>query len=160
MVRYIDQALQQGLYGWQVTDCLVTMTDCGYYVGDGPAKPVGTTELTTAAHFRRLTPMVVAKALERAGTTVCEPMVRASIELPPGSVGSVLTHLTSLRGFIEHETSSGPLMVIGARLPAAQAQELRRRLPGLTAGEGVMETDFAGYQPVHGAPPRHGRSGV
>ncbi|HTT92905.1 MAG TPA: GTP-binding protein, partial [Acidimicrobiales bacterium] len=76
MARYTDQALQQGLYGWRVTDCLVTMTDCGYYVGDGPAKPVGTTALTTAAHFRRLTPMVVAKALERAGTTVCEPMVR------------------------------------------------------------------------------------
>ncbi|HTT91760.1 MAG TPA: hypothetical protein VMF65_19555, partial [Acidimicrobiales bacterium] len=130
------------------------------YVGDGPAKPVGTTALTTAAHFRRLTPMVVAKALERAGTTVCEPMVRVSIELPAESVGSVLTHVTSLGGFVEHETSRGPLMVIGARLPAAEAQELRRRLPGLTAGEGVMETDFAGYQPVHGAPPRQGRSSV
>ena len=32
---------QEGLFGWRVTDCVVTMTECGYYVGDGPAKPQG-----------------------------------------------------------------------------------------------------------------------
>jgi ribosomal protection tetracycline resistance protein len=32
-------------------------------------------------------------------------------------------------------------------------QDLRRRLPGLTAGEGVLESTFDGYRPVHGDPP-------
>jgi hypothetical protein len=37
---------------------------------------------------------------------------------------------------------------------AARAHELRRDLPGLTGGEGVLESEFAGYLPVTGEPPR------
>jgi len=38
-------------------------------------------------------------------------------------------------------------------LPAARIHELQARLPGLTAGEGVLEPAFGGYQPVRGEPP-------
>jgi ribosomal protection tetracycline resistance protein len=38
-------------------------------------------------------------------------------------------------------------------LPAARAQDLTRQLPGLTSGEGVIETSFGGYRPVRGVPP-------
>lgn len=158
MGRYVRQAFQEGLCGWQVTDCLVTMTDCGYYIGDGPTKPAGRTERTTAAHFRHLTPLVIAAALGKAGTVVCEPMLHVAIELPPESIGSVITQVTNLGGVIERETSHGGLMVIDAELPAAQAQQLRQRLPGLTGGEGAMEADFAGYRPVRGAPPHRERA--
>jgi ribosomal protection tetracycline resistance protein len=47
----------------------------------------------------------------------------------------------------------GELSVVEATLPASRVQELRRRLPGLTGGEGVLDTEFAGYQPVPGEPP-------
>ena len=30
MEVYVHDALNEGLLGWQVTDCAVTMTDCGY----------------------------------------------------------------------------------------------------------------------------------
>ena len=48
--------------------------------------------------------------------------------------------------------------MIEALLPAARAQDLRRQLPGLTGGEGVVETTFGGYQPVRGAPPTRRRT--
>jgi len=38
-------------------------------------------------------------------------------------------------------------------LRASRVQELRRQLPGLTGGEGVIGSDFAGYEPVTGEPP-------
>jgi ribosomal protection tetracycline resistance protein len=38
-------------------------------------------------------------------------------------------------------------------LPAARADDLQRQLPGLTGGEGVLESSFAGYQPVSGDQP-------
>jgi ribosomal protection tetracycline resistance protein len=47
----------------------------------------------------------------------------------------------------------GELSLLEATLPASRVQELRRQLPGLTGGEGVLETEFAGYQPVTGEPP-------
>ena len=63
MESYAREALAEGLFGWQVTDCTVTMTDCGY---GAPA--------TGAADFRLLTQLVLANALQRAGTWVCEPL--------------------------------------------------------------------------------------
>jgi ribosomal protection tetracycline resistance protein len=38
-------------------------------------------------------------------------------------------------------------------IPAARVHELRRRLPGLTRGEGVLETGFERYERVRGAIP-------
>jgi ribosomal protection tetracycline resistance protein len=38
-----------------------------------------------------------------------------------------------------------------------RVQELRRRIAGVTGGEGVIESEFAGYRPVAGEPPRRAR---
>ena len=32
MSQYVVETLQEGLFGWAVTDCVVTLTDCGYRV--------------------------------------------------------------------------------------------------------------------------------
>jgi ribosomal protection tetracycline resistance protein len=159
MTQYICRTLQEGLFGWQVADCVVTMTQCGYYASDGPTKPSGGTTRTTAADFRKLTPLVVMRALERASTVVCEPMIRAAIETPSDAVGVVLAAVARLGGVVA-APSPRPrdLFLIEALLPAARAQDLRRQLPGLTGGEGVVETNFGGYQPVGGAPPTRRRT--
>jgi ribosomal protection tetracycline resistance protein len=47
--------------------------------------------------------------------------------------------------------------VLETVLPASSVQDLRRQLPGLTGGEGVIESEFAGYQPVTGDPPTRRR---
>ena len=36
MREYVRAALDHGRYGWRVTDCVVTMTECFYGVADGP----------------------------------------------------------------------------------------------------------------------------
>jgi ribosomal protection tetracycline resistance protein len=153
MTSYVRDALRTGRYGWQVTDCLVTMTRCGYYVGDGPAKPTLSTPKTTAADFRKLTPVVLAQALAVAGTVVCEPMASARLEVPAGRIGPVLAAAARLGAAVDAPQSRGELSVLETVLPAASVHLLQQQLPGLTGGEGVLESSFAGYQPVHGAPP-------
>lgn len=37
-------------------------------------------------------------------------------------------------------------------LTAARAQDLQRQLSGLTGGEGMLDSSFAGYQPLDGDP--------
>jgi ribosomal protection tetracycline resistance protein len=157
MTNYVGHTLQEGLCGWQVTDCLVTMIECGFYVGDGPAKPVSATPRSTAADFRKLTPLVLMLALERARTVVCEPIVRVAIEIPTDTVGAVLAEASRVGDVVGTPTMRGQLSVIEAVLPAARTQDLRRQLPGLTGGEGVVETNFGGYRPVRGAPPTRPR---
>src|SRR3954468_3342269 len=71
MEAYVRETLTEGLAGWQVTDCRVTMIDCGYRSPE-----------TTPADFRRLTQLVLMTALERAGTWICEPLADLALELP------------------------------------------------------------------------------
>jgi len=166
MTQYVRRTLQEGLFGWQVTDCTVTMTQCGYYVGDGAKrgsrKIIGgvhaSTSRTTAADFRKLTPLVLMAALEQAGTAVCEPMMRVRLDSPTAVAGVVLAAVARLGGVVATPSSRGDLSVIETELPAARAQELQRQLPGLTGGEGTLETHFAGYRPVTSSRPTRRRT--
>jgi ribosomal protection tetracycline resistance protein len=151
MDQYVREALREGLLGWQVTDCVVTMTKCTYSVPDGPPSRRG--PLSTAADFRKLTPLVLTQALERAGTVVCEPIVRVRVEIPTGVMGSVMAALARLEAAVETPSLKGTLSMVETVLPATRAQDLQQQLPGLTGGEGVLDSTFVGYQPVSGDQP-------
>jgi ribosomal protection tetracycline resistance protein len=156
MGHYVRETLREGIFGWEVTDCIVTMTKCVYSVPDGPPSRRG--PLSTAADFRKLTPIVVMQALEQAGAVVCEPIVRVSLEVPVGTIGAVMAALARLDAAVETPSLKGTLSLIETVLPAARADELQRQLAGLTSGEGVLDSTFAGYQAVSGTAPRRRRT--
>jgi ribosomal protection tetracycline resistance protein len=156
MGRYVRGTLREGLQGWQVTDCIVTMTRCTYSSPDGSAATRG--PLSSVGDFRKLTPIVVMQALAAAGTDVCEPILRARLEVPASAVGAVLPVLIRLRAVTQPPSVHGDLATIEAELPAAAVQELQRQLPGLTVGEGVLESEFVGYRPVSGLAPERRRT--
>lgn len=157
MGEYVRDALRAGPRGWPVTDCVVTMTDSGYSVADGPPSLRGPT--STAADFRKLTPVVVAQALAGSGTTVCEPLARVTLDIPAGAHGPVLSVLSKLESVVVDQVARGDEMTVVATLTAADAQELHRMLPELTGGEGVLESAFAGYRPVRAAASARRRAG-
>ncbi|HKI22712.1 MAG TPA: translation factor GTPase family protein [Gaiellaceae bacterium] len=156
MEEYVSEQLQEGLYGWRVPDCVVTMTDSNYSSPDGPQSTRG--PLSTAADFRKLTPIVVMQALESAGTVVCEPTARVGLEVPTHAVGAVIPALARLGATFETPAPNGERSTITAVLPATRADELHRELPALTGGEGVLDSSLAGYQPVSGEPPTRRRT--
>ncbi|HEX9067045.1 MAG TPA: translation factor GTPase family protein [Streptosporangiaceae bacterium] len=153
MTRYVRRACDRGPHGWTVTDCRVTMTGCGYYVGDGMAKKVLPTPRTTAADFRKLTPVVLMAAMRKAGTVVCQPVNRIRVELPAAALGPVLSALARLGVPADPPVLDGDLAVVTALLPAGQVRGLQEQLPGLTSGEGVLDVSFGGYEPVRGPYP-------
>jgi len=77
--------------------------------------------------------------------------MHVSIEIPTDDVSAVLAAVARLGGAVETPSVQRDLSVIAASLPAARTQDLQRQLPGLTGGEGVVETSFGGYRPVRGA---------
>jgi ribosomal protection tetracycline resistance protein len=156
MSEYVRKALQEGRFGWQVTDCVVTMTESNYSSADGPPSTRG--PLSTPADFRKLTPLVVMQALEQAGTVVCEPTLRVSVDVPTDTIGAVMPALARLGAALETPSVQGKLATIETVLPAARARDLQRELAGLTGGEGVIESSFGGYQPVTGDQPVRRRS--
>ena len=70
----------------------------------------------------------------------------------------MLTALGRLGAAVRDQSVRGDLTTIETVLPAARVQDLQRQLPGLTAGEGVLESTFDGYRPVHGDPPTRRRT--
>ncbi|HEX6686209.1 MAG TPA: translation factor GTPase family protein [Candidatus Limnocylindrales bacterium] len=159
MEQYVRHTLAEGLYGWPVSDCVVTMTESNYSSPDGPPATRG--PLSTAADFRKLTPVVLMRALERAGTAVCEPLSRVRVDAPAETLGPVLRALSKLGAAIESQATQGGDVTIEALLPAAVVHLLQGRLPNLTGGEGVLEARPGGYQKVKRNPaPRRNVGGV
>lgn len=157
MGSWVSETLDEGLYGWQVTDCVVTMHRCLYGVADGPPSRRGA---TVPSDFRLLTPIVLMEALRAAGSTVCEPMVTASLEVPARAAQTVLAALGRAGASIEDVTARGELARLQATLASDAALRLHRLLPELSGGEGVMETTFSGYRPCTGTSPRRPRTTV
>ncbi|MEO6996922.1 MAG: translation factor GTPase family protein [Terracoccus sp.] len=154
--KHVRRTLEHGGYGWRVTDALVTLTECAYSVADGPPSRRGPT--STSYDYRQLTPIVTRQALQRAGTRVCEPVLRVLAEVPAPDAVALVRLVTRWGGELLAQTAVGDLAWLEVRLVASRLHDLQRQLPDLTGGEGTLEPRFDGYQPVHGRPPL--RAGV
>ncbi|MGY0488456.1 GTP-binding protein [Streptomyces sp. WG-D5] len=156
----VHRTLGQGLHGWQVTDCTVTLFRSGYAPRQSHAHAVFDKSMSsTAGDFRGLTPLVLMSALARAGTAVCEPMHRFRLDIPADLYGAVLPALTRLRAVpTGQRTDGGAWTAVDGVIPAARVRALERQLPALTRGEGVLEAAFDHYAPVREDAPRRART--
>ena len=139
LAEIVNNTLQQGLYGWQVRDCRVTVTRCGY---SSPS--------TTAADFRKLAPLVLMAALRQAGTAVCEPVHRFRLDGPAEALGTVLGALGRFAAVADEQELRGASFTVSGTVPAARVRELEQASPALAHGEGVLESAFSHYRPIRG----------
>jgi len=155
----VRRTLAQGLYGWQVIDCVVTMTHSGYAPRQSHAhQKFDKSMSSTGADFRGLTPLVLMAALRRAGTRVQEPVARFRLEIPADAIGPVSAVLAAHRAVPLASTARAGTAVLEGEVPAARLHDLERSLPSPSRGEAVLETDFDSYRPVSGEPPRRSRT--
>jgi ribosomal protection tetracycline resistance protein len=139
----VGHALREGLRGWQVTDCTVTLTHSGFT----PPPPSGWSKWSSSAgDFRNLTPLVLMSALRQAGTRVYEPVHRFHLEAPADTAWSVLPALARLGAVPDAPITQGPLLTVAGDIPAARVHELGQQLPALTRGEGVLDGTFSCYR--------------
>jgi ribosomal protection tetracycline resistance protein len=156
MEQYITATLRQGLYGWQVTDCTVSLVRSQYSVPDGPPSTRG--PLSSPQDFRKLTPLVVMAALKRAGTVVCEPIHRFRLEAPADTLNVLLPVLARLHAVPGVSTTRDSWCTVEGDIPVTRVHELRQQIPPLTRGEGVLESSFDRYEPVRGPIPTRPRT--
>ncbi|MER6694830.1 translation factor GTPase family protein [Streptomyces minutiscleroticus] len=152
----VRETLGQGLYGWEVTDCAVAMTHCGYSPRQSHAhQGFDKSMSSTGADFRGLTPLVLTAALRAAGTRVHEPVHRFRLEAPADTLGVLLPLLAKERAVPGDVRTGGGVCVLEGTVPAARVHALQRRLPGPTRGEAELETEFDHYEPVAGGTVPH-----
>jgi len=145
----VKDTLDQGIHGWRVPDCTVTMTHSGYSPRQSHAhQGFDKSMSSTGADFRGLTPLVLMDALREAGSQVYEPMHRFRLEAPVDSLGALLPVLAGLRAVPRTTETRGTSCVLEGAIPAAQVHGLEQQLPGLTSGEGELEAAFDHYAPL------------
>jgi ribosomal protection tetracycline resistance protein len=156
MKQYVTETLRQGLYGWQVTDCTVSLVRSQYSIADGPPSTRG--PLSGPQDFRKLTPLVLMAALQRAGTVVCEPVHRFRLDTPADTLNVLLPVLAKLHAVPEVSATKDSWCTLEGDIPVTKVHELRQQIPHLTRGEGVMESAFDRYEPVRGPAPARPRT--
>lgn len=133
----VYKTLEQGLYGWPITSCLVEVTEAGYWdaTSDG-------------GDFRGLTPILLQKALKQAGTQVYEPINSFELDFLAENLNQILSALSKVEAKIDSIVeNSGNVMITGI-ITVRQTFDLEKQIPTLTSGKGLFLGEFAGYQKV------------
>ena len=155
----VHETLREGLLGWELTDCAITLTHTGYYPRSSHAhQGFNKSMSSTASDFRCLTPLVLMAALTEARTVVCEPIHRFHLGLPTDTLAAAMGLLARLDAVPETPAINGSWCVVEGDVAAAGVQEFRLQLPAKTRGEGVLEVAFDRYEPVSGEPPTRART--
>lgn len=154
----ISDTLGQGPHGWEIPDCRVVMTHCGYYARQSHMHGSFDKSMSsTAGDFRNLARLVLATAINQAGTVVCEPVHRFELEVPQDTWSAVLSLLAEVGAVPLTSEPRPPFVVLTGDLPAGSVHRLFVLLPDVTRGEGVLTTALDHYRPVTGPPPRRER---
>ncbi|PEM31468.1 elongation factor G [Bacillus wiedmannii] len=131
----VFQTLKQGLYGWEVTDIIVTLTHTGY------ASPV-----TTASDFRNLTPIVLMDALKQAETHVYEPINEFELTVPEHAISTAMYKLAAVPATFREPILNNNSYQLTGSLPVAKTENFKRMLHSFTEGEGIFIMKPAGYK--------------
>jgi len=129
----VHTSMLSGLSGAPVTDYRVTLVRSGF-----------SSVMSTAAHFRGLTPIVLHRALEQARTRLYEPCHAFETEVPLDALTPVTAQLALLGAEFTGTTGGSTTWLVTGELPARRVREVELRLPGLTHGEGVWWSRPAG----------------
>ncbi|MGI8882030.1 MAG: GTP-binding protein [Jatrophihabitans sp.] len=155
----VRETLHQGIYGWQVTDCTVTLAQSGYWPRQSHMHGTFDASMSsTAGDFRNLTPLVLMAALKLAGSAVHEPIHRFHLEAPADTLGPILSTMARLQAVPQNTTMQGLTSTLEGEIPAARVYQLQQQLPALSRGEGVLDSVFERYRPVRGAVPVRSRT--
>lgn len=143
----VDRTLKQGLYGWEVTDVVVTLTHTGY------SSPV-----TVAGDFRKLVPLVLMDALQQAGTDVYEPMHQFELTVPADLLSKTMFKLSEIDAVVNEPVLRKETFVLTGTLPVAHTDRFKRSLHSFTQGEGFIVVRPSGFAKMSGEVPTRART--
>lgn len=131
----INYGLEQGLYGWEVTDCKICFEYGVYY------SPV-----STPSDFRFLAPIVLEQTLKKAGTQLLEPYLSFILFTPQGYLSRAYNDAQKHCAIIETSQSKNDEIIFTGHIPVRCINEYRNTLTLYTNGQAVFLTEFKDYQ--------------
>ena len=130
-----NTCLEQGLYGWEVTDFKCTL------VG-GEHHNIHTHPLD----FFVCTPMAFMNGLNEIGSTILEPLLKIRITAPAELSGKLLSEIVKTGGEYDTPLTIGGNVALEAIVPVATSMDLPARLAVISSGKAVLSQSFYGYR--------------
>ncbi len=134
----IDEARRRGyLAGYKVVDFRVRLTDGQYH-------DVDSSEMA----FKIAGSLAFKDAMEQAGATMLEPMMKLEINASEDFTGDIMSDLSQRRGRPQGMDTQGHNQVITAVVPMAEVLEYAPALRAMTQGRGSFHMEFSHYEEV------------
>jgi ribosomal protection tetracycline resistance protein len=133
--RRVPEALQQGLFGFEVTDIQITLVEGQHHVFH-----------THPLDFVIATPMGLMDGLKRAGSQLLEPILQFRLSVPEEFGGRVLSELSQMRAEYENPDIKLGRFTVEGTIPLATSMDYPIQLGIRTGGRGVFTTRFLTYR--------------
>ena len=130
-----NTCLEQGLYGWEVTDFKCTLVGGQHH-----------TIHTHPLDFFVCTPMAFMNGMASLGSTILEPLLDLRISAPAGIAGKIITEIVRMGGEYETPSTFGDVAVLEAIVPAANYLDFPSKLASMSSGKAVCSSTFRGYR--------------
>lgn len=131
------ETLKAGLHGWPIIDCQVILTQIDQH------SPV-----SAAADFRKLTPLVLAAAIRKAGTIICAPFDRFYLQMPVASFPAIQSLLAKAGATTTDLEIRGEEAYLEGVVASSEIQRIKKHLAGASSGLAVIDHRFDRYGPL------------
>ena len=130
-----NRCLEQGLYGWEVTDFKCTLVGGEHH-----------TIHTHPLDFFVCTPMAFMNGLQSLGSTLLEPLLLLRIVAPAELYGKIAGEITRMGGEYDIPIMFGNTVTLEAIAPAANCMDFPVKLASMSSGKAAITTSFYGYR--------------
>jgi len=130
-----NNCLEQGLYGWEVTDFKCTLIGGEHH-----------TLHTHPLDFFVCTPMAFMNGLSEIGSTILEPLLKVKIIADEDLLGKIFSEIIKMDGEYDTPVVRSGTVTLEAIVPVATSMNFPERLATLSSGKAVLSQSFYGYR--------------
>lgn len=130
-----NSCLEQGLYGWEVTDFKCTLVGGEHH-----------TIHTHPLDFFVCTPMAFMNGLSEIGSTILEPLLKIRVTAPEELSGKLLSEIVKMGGEYDSPVIRSNNVTLEAIVPVATSMDFPTRLAVISSGKAVLNQSFFGYR--------------
>lgn len=132
--RLVYQYAKQGLFGWEITDALIVLTNGRFdSMGSEPK------------HFNIAVPLALMRALKNCNERILEPISEYYVVIPKESMSDVTKELSSRNAFYEVLSENSENLTLHGEIPTKMISDFPVTLNKLTSGRGIFSTSIIRY---------------
>lgn len=133
--RLVYQYSKQGIFGWELTDALIVLTNGRFdSMGSEPK------------HFNIAVPLALMRALKECKNKILEPISEYFVTIPKSTIGDITKELSSRNAFYEIISQNLENITLHGEIQTKMISDFPVVLSKLTSGRGLFTSSIKRYE--------------